>query len=630
LALLIAVIINIVQSNSIEDTTIDIRQKVEQNQKDLLEIQAQLKSGVAVSGGLAVLGTSGSGLTIENPDAPGQLLSIDPTPLMAEGAKKGGTLNIPAGSDFKGWNFLVENSTDVAAVEQIFLHAMLARRSYADPDKWHGDLAKSITVSPDKKTYHVKLREGVKWHKPAVELSNPRYEWLDKEHEVTSDDFKFFFEMLLDDKVQGAASKRGYYKDDFDRIEILGPHEFKLHWNKKTYQSKAYSLEIYPMPRWLYGFDEDGNEYPKVIVAVKFNSHWYNDRGIGVGPYRFVEAKPGEYVKLERFTDYFGGRTAIDKINIFVVKDNERRILMFKKGELDFFSMSPTQYRKEVQEGEENSPFRNGDFVLTKFLRLAYRYVGWNLKSDLFKDKRVRRAMTHGFDRKRIVEEVWVGLGKVVTGGFFYDSPAYDKSIEPYPFDLEKAKALLDEAGWIDTNKDGVRDKVIGGEKKKFQFRLFIYNNSPEYKTMADIYKEDLLKIGVVMKVTPLDWPIMQKKMEDKDFEAYTGGWGLDWEPDPHQLWHSSQADAPKASNFISFKNKEADEIIETARKTFDPAEREKLFHRFHAIMHEEQPYTFFSVPITLFWTGPRYEAFQIQKPRPHALHRLGWIDDSK
>lgn len=640
LALLIAVIINIVQFNSIESNTLEIRQKVEKNQKDLESIQDKLKKGVAVNGGGSGggattnnggdTGAQGVTLTIEDPDAKGQLLTIDPTPLNAPDAVPGGTLNIPAGSDFKGWNFLVENSTDVNAVQDVLVHGLLARRSYADPNKWHGDLARSIIVSDDFKTYHVKLRKGVMWHKPAVDFSNPRYKWLDKDHEMTSDDFKFFFEMLLDDKVQGAASKRGYYKDDFDRIEVIGKHEFKLHWKKKTYQSKAYSLEIFPVPRWLYGHDEDGNAYAPEIVGVKFNSHWYNDRAVGVGPFRFVEAKPGEYVKLERNSDYFGGRPSIDKINIFVVKDNDRRLLMFKKGEVDFFSMTPTQYRKEILEGEDDSPFKNGTYKITKFLRLAYRYIGWNQKSELFKDKRVRTAMTHAFDRQRILSEVWVGLGKITTSNFFYESPSYDKSVQPYPFDLEKAKALLDEAGWKDTDGDGVRDKVIGGKKTKFEFRLFIYNNSSEYKALADIYKEDLVKIGVVLNVTPLDWPIMQKKMEDKDFEAFTGGWGLDWESDPHQLWHSTQADTPKASNFISFKNKEADEIIETARNTFDQEKRVELFHRFHGIMHEEQPYTFFSVPITVFVTNQRYQNFTIQKPRPHALHRLGWINEKK
>ena len=236
--------------------------------------------------------------------------------------------------------------------------------------------------------------------------------------------------------------------------------------------------------------------------------------------------------------------------------------------------------------------------------------------------------MTHALNRQKIITEVWQGLGFVVTGGFHVDTPWYNKSIEPYPFDLEKAKALLEEAGWTDSDGDGIRDKSIKGERVRFEFSMLIYSSSQEYKTMADIFKEDLIKIGVRMNITPVDWPTMQKRMSDKDFGAFTGGWGLSWEVDPYQLWHSSQADIPKGSNMVGFRNKEADAIIETARVTFDIEERKKLFHRFHAIVHEEQPYTFFFTPKRVIAWNPSVHNLTIQKPRPQNLIRLLWKSD--
>ncbi len=626
-AVLLAVIVNVVQFNSIESTVLETRQKVEHNSTLINQLKEKVESGVRVSGGTM---SNGAGSTApQTRKIEGNLLEQDPTPLRTADAQSGGELRLATRSDFKGFNFLIESSVDVATVQAIFVGNYLARRHYTDPNKWHGDLAEAITVTPDKKTYHIYLRKGVKWHKPAVDYSNPRYKWLDKDHYVTSDDFKFMFEMLLDDKVAGAASLRGYY-EDLDRIEIINDHEFKLHWKKKVFQSKTFSLEIYPVPRWLYSFDEDGEPYDKAIIADKFNSHWYNDRAIGTGPFRFVESKPGEYLKMERNEDYFNGKPALEKVTYKIIKDNNLMLLKFQKGEIDLMSLSPTQYRKEILENP-SSPFvkkgdnKKGQFVYEEIPRLAYRYIGWNAKDPLFADGKTRRAMTHAFNRQKMIDEVFVGLGKIQTGNFYIDSPWTDPSVKPYAFDLEKAKALLAEAGWKDTDGDGILDKVVEGKKVKFEFKMLIYNSLPEFKTLADIYKEDLIKIGIRVNVQPADWPLMQKKMEDKEFQAFTGGWGLGWDPDPFQIFHSSQAEIPKGSNTVSFKNEEADKLIEDLRITFDETKRKAMLHRFHNIMHEVQPYTFFMAPSQIMVYQNDVHNMTTQKPRPQFLYHMVW-----
>lgn len=626
-AVLGAVTINIVQFNSIESTVIEVRQKTEHNATLINQLKEKVDSGVTVNGGTMMNNGGNQAAAVEK--VAGNILEVDPTPLRAASAESGGELRLASGSDFKGFNRIIENSTDVQDLYRLFVGNSLARRHYNDPDKWHGELATSIVPNGDFTVYTVKLRKGVKWHKPAVDFANPRYKWLDKDHHVTADDFVFGLEMLLDEKVAGAASSRSYF-EDFDRIEVVNDHEFKLHWKKKVYKSKAVVLEgVRPVPRWLYGYNEDGELYDKAIVADKFNSHWYNDRAIGTGPYRFVESKPGEFLKLTRNEEYFGGKTALKKITYLIIKDPNLRLLKFKKGELDVMSLTPTQYRKEILE-DENSPFNKGKFQKHKLPRLAYRYLGWNAKNPLFADKRARRAMTHAFNREKMVSEVFSDLGRVTTSNFYIDSPWNDKSIKPLKFDLDKSKALLAEAGWKDSDGDGVLDKKVNGEKKDFEFRLLIYNSSPEFKSMGDIFKEDLIKIGVRLKVTPVDWPTMQKKMEDKEFEAFTGGWGLDWDADPNQLWHSTQADKPKGSNFVSFKNAEADKIIEDSSVAFDHATRVKLFNRFHQIVHEEQPYSFFMAPDSVMVYQNNVENMTFQKPRPQVLYQLLWKQQEK
>ena len=618
---LIASVIQIVQYNTIEARLIEVQQKARSNASKLGQLEEAVSRGLVAS--------PGSGRAPAEVAAPveGNILKPDPTPRVASGAKPGGELRLPKSSDSKGFNRMVENGAEIQELYRGLVGSMMALRHVKDPNTFAPDLALSCVPNADYTSFHIKLRPGVKWHKPAVDFSNPRYAWLDKEHEVTTADFEFMLKMLQDPNVQGAAPLRVYF-EAFDRLEILGPYEMKVHWKEKYAKALSITLEyIYPLPRWLYAYDEDGNAFAPEVLGLKFNNHWYNDRAIGTGPFRFVENKPGEHLKLERFEGYYEQRPSLKEITYSIIKEDELRLLKFKRGELDLLSLSPTQYKREILD-DPNSPFNTDKFKYDFNTVLAYYYLGWNGDGNLFNDKRARRAMTHAFNRQKIVAEVFHGLGTVVTGSFHMDTPWNDDTITPYPFDLEKARALLAEAGWTDSDKDGLLDREIGGERRNFEFNMLIYNSRPEIKTMMDIFKTDLLKIGVKMNISPLDWPTMQKKMDDKEFDAFTGGWGLDWEPDPFQLWHSSQADVPKGSNRVGFRNKEADQIIEESRRTTDFAKRKALFHRFHAILHEEQPYTFFYTPRAVIAWNPAVHNVTFQGPRPQIVYKLMWKDN--
>jgi len=122
---------------------------------------------------------------------------------------------------------------------------------------------------------------------------------------------------------------------------------------------------------------------------------------------------------------------------------------------------------------------------------------------------------------------------------------------------------------------------------------MLVYGGSTEYETLANIYREDLLQVGIKLNPRPVEWSTMLKKMDEREFDAYTGAWVLSWETDLVQLWHSDEADKAKSSNRIGFRNKEADRIADTLRRTFDEGARTKLCHEFHGLLHEEQPYTF-------------------------------------
>jgi peptide/nickel transport system substrate-binding protein len=117
-------------------------------------------------------------------------------------------------------------------------------------------------------------------------------------------------------------------------------------------------------------------------------------------------------------------------------------------------------------------------------------------------------------------------------------------------------------------------------------------------------------------------------KIEGRNFDAYTMGWSLGWESDPYQIWHSSQAE--KGSNYVGFINSEADSIIETARMEFDPEKRRKLYHRFHEILHKEQPYTFLYTLESLVAVARRFQNVNIYPMGPYPREWWVPISDQK
>jgi len=230
------------------------------------------------------------------------------------------------------------------------------------------------------------------------------------------------------------------------------------------------------------------------------------------------------------------------------------------------------------------------------------------MRRPLFSDKLVRRAMTMLVDRDTILNTILFGLGKVVTGPAYIYSPYYDSDIKPWPYNPNAAKQLLDQAGWSDHDGDGIRDK----NGMPFKFEFLISSGSVFADQLGTILQRELAKAEIKMEVRKLEWATFLKMVDDRNFDAVTLGWSLGVETDPYQLWHSSQIE--KGSNFVGFSNPEADAIIVKNRRTFDVNERIRLMKRFHAILHDEQPYTFLFCSPSLVAINKRFENVKVHK----------------
>jgi peptide/nickel transport system substrate-binding protein len=205
----------------------------------------------------------------------------------------------------------------------------------------------------------------------------------------------------------------------------------------------------------------------------------------------------------------------------------------------------------------------------------------------MFADKRARRALTMLVDRPGIIEKLMYGLPRPAECTFYWESAQCDPELKPLPYDPPAAMKLLDEVGWKDSDNDGVRDK--GG--KPFQFVLMIPSSSEEAARWSAKVKEDMARAGVVMDIQRVEWSAFTKRLTEHSFDACTLVWASsDPYDEPTQLWHSSSVKG--GSNYISFKNAEADSIIERARVEFDTGARDLLYRKLGAVLHEEQPYT--------------------------------------
>ena len=346
--------------------------------------------------------------------------------------------------------------------------------------------------------------------------------------------------------------------------------------------------------------------------ANNFNKN-FSRNPMGSGPYKFLKWETGQEVLLERDDGYWGkGKPGLDQPYLYlfrfrVINNMDAALVSLKSGGLDTMGLQPLQHLKQTG----SSRFKN-EFQKLTYFSPGYTYIGWNNHHPIFRDKRVRRAMTYLTNREQMVKTILSGLGQVVDSPIYYFRPEYDKSLESTPYDPKKALGLLREAGWKDTDGDGILDKVIDGKKVTFRFEVKFNSGNPTRKSVALILQDELKKHGIVATVRQLDWTIYLDDVRDHRFDAMILGWGMSVnEPDAFQVWHSSQS-ANKGSNMISYKNARVDEILEVYRREFDIRKRVDLYREFQRIVHEDQPYTFLFMPKSVSAVQRRFQGVEV------------------
>jgi peptide/nickel transport system substrate-binding protein len=456
-----------------------------------------------------------------------------------------------------------------------YIFESLIERDF-DTLEWQGLLADKWEVSPDGKiiTFHLD---------PRAKFSDGR--------PVTADDVLFTYETMMNPGIDCRAAAS--YFEDCQKCEKVDERTIRFVW-KKTYFKSLETSNLGVLPKHVYQF-KDPNEFNKI-----------SDRLVGSGPYRFQQWKTGQQIVLVRNPNYWRRQPAFDRVTFRFILEDQAAVQALRAGELDEVAVPPEWWAKLQKE-----PGFREKFQMLRYRAPGggYRYIAWNNARPLFADKRVRRAMTQLIWREQLMKYMRYGIGTVISGPFWTKSAQYDQGVKPWPYDRAAALRLLKEAGWEDRDGDGWLENAEG---KRFEFEFSSVAASQEVRDMARIMSEEFRRAGIQMHVRAYEWSVFVTKLDNRDYDAIMLGWGGGGvEEDPYQIWHSSEI-ADRGSNHVGFKNAEADRLIEEARMTLDEKRRNDLYHRFHRLLHEEQPYTFMWQGESLIVLSPRIKGVRV------------------
>jgi peptide/nickel transport system substrate-binding protein len=395
--------------------------------------------------------------------------------------------------------------------------------------------------------------------------------WTDG-HPFTARDVEFAFHLIRDPATLTA------YSEDYKQVqsfEVLDDHTFRVVYEKPFAPALASWGSMVVLPRHL-------------LEGKNINESEFAQRPVGLGSHNFESWERNTRFTLRANKDYYRGRPYIERVIYRVIPDESTQFLELKSGGLDTMGLTPLQYSRQT----DTAVFAR-DFRKYRYVSNAYTYMGYNLSDPRFADVRVRRAFSHAIDKQEIVDAVLFGLGRPTESPYRPGTKWINENLEPTAFDPAKSRALLAEAGWKDSDGDGILDK----DGQPFAFRLLTNQGNEQRLKTATVIQKRLRDIGVDVQVRVLEWSAFLNDFIDKRrFEVIVLGWSLSLDPDQFDIWHSSKT-GYKQFNFVGYKNAEVDELLETGRRTFDTAERKRIYDRVQELIQQDQPYTFLYVP---------------------------------
>ncbi|MCU0347496.1 MAG: ABC transporter substrate-binding protein [Saprospiraceae bacterium] len=438
---------------------------------------------------------------------------------------------------------------------------------------------------------------------------------------VTGKDYAFVFKALFNPKMP--TQRFLPYIENVREVQVdeANPKRFTIFMNKKYFLNMEGISNLPVLPAHVYdptGLMEkfslkDLADPAKAAAlandpALQQFADFYNSPKIaretvsGSGPYQLVEWVDNQRVVLAKKQNWWGEKLANnyrllqafpDTIIFIPIEDQVATIAAIKDESVDLATeVDATQFME----------LRKVDFVqkIYNFLTPATYsifYTAMQTRNPKLADKRVRRALAHSIDMDMVIKDLYSGLAERAVGPFSPEKKYYDKSLKPIAMNLDEARKLLAEAGWKDSNGNGIVDKTIDGKLTELKLQYLFTAGSPFGENYGLLLKSNAQKIGIEIEPVGLERKAQLDKIRNGDFElAANGAGGQPVPDDPKQFWHTDSAQ-PGGSNYSRFGNAESDAIIEGIQDATDEASRNKLYVQLQQLIYDEQPFIFLFSP---------------------------------
>lgn len=430
-----------------------------------------------------------------------------------------------------------------------------------------------------KKRYKNILR--VAEHNPVIVFDLKENVVFHDGHPFDSGDVLFTYNAIINPK--GTSPRKSDY-EPVKSAAALGPHKIKFTY-KRLFSPAFGSWSMGILPEHLLSEEklrqearERGRDPDKFIMRDSS----FGRNPVGTGPFKFVEWKSDEVIRLERNENYWDGAPEYEEYIVRIIPDPLTQEMEFFAGAVDNYSAQPHQVARFLKEDR---------FQGFSSLGYFYSYIGYNIRNPLFADAEIRAALGMSIDTGLIIKYVLYGEGERVTGPYPKITEWYDPNVKPLPYDPAAALKIFNKKGWK-KNSDGILEK----DGKLFEFNLITNSGNPIRKNILAIAQESWRKMGVKCNTQMFEWAVFLKDFVNAlKYDALVLGWSMGVDPDLYQIWHSSQA-GPRQLNFVGYKNPEADRLIARIRKEYDRPKQVEMARELHRIIARDQPYTFLYV----------------------------------
>jgi peptide/nickel transport system substrate-binding protein len=432
----------------------------------------------------------------------------------------------------------------------------------------HNQLAKDLKWIDDQ-TLEIQLRDGVKFHDGSP---------------LTADDVVFTFERIINENAieypEPHTSPRKGLIAPLESIEKTGELTVVMHFSSPWPPALQLLVHQQIVPK----------KYIEKVGTKGFIEH-----PIGTGPFKFVSAKDGlDEVVMERFDDYYGGSpdlapvgtACVDKVIFRVIPEASTRVAALLAGEVQIIQSVPNDLVSRLKQ--------SNDIDVKTAPGTQPKWIELNVNQPPFNDVRVRQAMNYALDKNLVIQEIYGGRAVALPGPLSPYNNFINASLKPYTYDLEKAKQLLAEAGWSDSNGDGILDK----DGQPFSFTI---DTLEEHRALAEAVANLYQEAGIDASVRFWEYSVISPQLLAGERQAYLDDWGDSaFDPVGHfeAKWHGYvKGQTYGRGNFSGYNNTRVNELIVAGETTIDQAERQQIYNEAQQIVYDEAPAVFLILP---------------------------------